>query len=95
MLHTICLIAGSSVFALITQAPVAPKHSCELQAVTLLGHGQQALATPFWQAQAGPVVADGPEPQPPPVPLARPVIRVADGPEPQPPPVPLARPDVA
>ena len=37
------------------------------------------------------VVADGPDPMPPPIPLAAPSI--ADGPDPMPPPIPLAVPD--
>ena len=43
-------------------------------------------------AQPSLVVADGPDPVPPPLPLAVPLRALADGPDPVPPPLPLAFP---
>ena len=42
-----------------------------------------------------PLIADGPGPEAPPIPLAVPGILVADGPGPEAPPIPLAAPDLS
>ena len=45
------------------------------------------------KAQSGwQLLADGPDPQPGPIPLAQPRVLLADGPDPQPGPIPLAVP---
>src|SRR5690242_5547795 len=51
----------------------------------LIGHQPMTVTRPA-------VVADGPSPMPPPIPLAQPAPLVADGPSPMPPPIPLAQP---
>jgi hypothetical protein len=90
MLPLMCLIAAVSALIAINELQLTQLVLRDLQTVRVVEHGRQATTNPMVQAQAGPLVTDGPEPQPPPLPLVRPVVRVADGPEPQPPPLPLA-----
>ena len=60
--------------------------------VLLLGLSQISIGHQAVPTSKPVLVADGPDPMPPPLPLAQPLNLLADGPDPMPPPLPLAVP---
>jgi len=80
MLRTVYMILALSLLLAISHAPAS--------------HQPITIASPQVTQMAQPrsLLADGVEPEPPPIPLAQPHSLLADGVEPEPPPIPLAQP---